>query len=141
MLMLKLMLRLGIIFVIAGELLLSAQSYPLSEVEIRLARIPHWCGMSNGFQCDRYQVIVRGDGSVEYSGVGRVEGTRTRTISVDDVVSFVNEFLEARFFDARDVLAVRLSSFGTVTPSLSTTPGAPGLGSSYRCGLGTAEKS
>jgi hypothetical protein len=31
-----------------------------------------------------------------------VEGRRTRTIPIDEVVALVNEFLHARFFDALD---------------------------------------
>jgi uncharacterized protein DUF6438 len=87
----------AIALLLAGESLLKAQSYPLSEVEVKLVRTPH--GGCFG-PCTRYSVTVRGDGTVEYSGVGRVEGTRTRKVSVDDVVSLVNEFLHARFFDA-----------------------------------------
>jgi hypothetical protein len=39
---------------------------------------------------------------VEYDGVGLVEGIRTRTVSGDEVIALVNEFLHARFFDALD---------------------------------------
>ena len=48
----------------------------------------------------RYEITVRGDGTVEYNGGGLVEGTRTRKIPVDEVVTLVNEFFQARFFDA-----------------------------------------
>jgi hypothetical protein len=83
----------------------AAQSYPLSEVEVRLVRTPHGGCAS---PCSIYAVTVRGDGTVTYdgtviySGAGQVAGVRTRSISVDEVVSLVNEFLKARFFEARD---------------------------------------
>jgi hypothetical protein len=83
----------------------TAQSYPLSEVEVGLVRTPHG-GCASA--CSRYAVTVRGDGSVTYdgtvifSGAGQVAGLRTRSIPIDQVISLVNEFLKARFFDARD---------------------------------------
>jgi Domain of unknown function (DUF6438) len=90
------------IVAVMGEVA-AAQSYPLSEVEVRLVRTPH--GGCFG-PCSIYAVTVRGDGTVTYdgtviySGAGQVAGVRTRSISVDEVVSLVNEFLRARFFDA-----------------------------------------
>jgi hypothetical protein len=98
----------------------AAAQVPLSEVEVRLVHTPH--GGCAG-PCVRYEITVRADGSVEYNGVGLVEGTRTRNISTDDVVMLVNEFLQAGFFDAlntyRDKFfivrkgdAVTLSGFG-----------------------------
>ena len=68
-----------------------------------MARHPHNCGMSGGTPCPRYEITIRGDGAVEYNGIGPVDGNRKRTISADAVVSLVNEFLAARFFDALDV--------------------------------------
>jgi hypothetical protein len=85
--------------VIVFSVLLAAQTYPLSEVEVRLVHTPH--GGCVG-PCVQYAITVRGDGTVEYDGVGLVEGKRTRTISVDEVVGLVNEFLHVRFFDALD---------------------------------------
>ena len=89
-------------FVLLAGLVLKAQQYPLAEVEVRMARHPHMCGMSGGTPCPRYEITIRGDGAVEYNGIGPVDGNRKRTISVDAVVSLVNEFLTARFLDARD---------------------------------------
>ena len=86
---------------VAGQIL-HAQSVPLAEVEIKMARDPHSCSMSAGNPCDRYEIAVRGDGAVEYNGIGVVEGNRKRTIEADVVVALVNEFLSARFFDALD---------------------------------------
>ena len=39
-----------------------------------------------------------------------VEGSRTRSVSPDDVVALVNEFLKARFFNALDTYAACCSS-------------------------------
>ena len=77
--------------------LASAQTYPLSEVEVRLVYTPH--GGCLG-RCVTYQITVRGDGTVEYNGTGLVEGVRSRTVSPDEVVWLVNQFLEARFWNA-----------------------------------------
>jgi hypothetical protein len=46
--------------------------------------------------------MIRGDGTVEYEGAGAVAGFRTRSVSPDEVVALVNEFLRARFFNALD---------------------------------------
>jgi Domain of unknown function (DUF6438) len=81
----------------------AAQSIPLSEVEVRLVRTPHG-GCAE--PCSRYSVTVRGDGTVRYDGsviypgTGQVDGVRTRSTSVDEVIALVNEFLKFRFFDA-----------------------------------------
>ena len=101
----KSMLRryLAVAFVVFAGLVLNAQQYPLAEVEVRMALHPHNCGMSGGTPCPRYEITIRGDGAVEYNGIGPVDGNRKRTISADAVVSLVNEFLAARFFDALDV--------------------------------------
>jgi hypothetical protein len=100
---LKLMFVVLIVAVIGG--VAAAQSVSISEVEVRLVRTPH--GGCAG-PCSRYAVTVRGDGTVTYdgtviySGAGQVAGARTRSISVDEVLSLVNEFLRARFFEARN---------------------------------------
>jgi uncharacterized protein DUF6438 len=91
-------LALSCLVVVLSQLL-AGQTYLLSEVEVRLTRTPH--GGCFG-PCVQYDIAVRGDGTVEYNGVGLVEGTRTRTIAIDEVVALVNEFLQARFFDAFD---------------------------------------
>ena len=95
--LLKLMFVVLLVAVIGG--VAAAQSVSLSEVEVRLARIPH--GGCAG-PCVEYDVTVRGDGTVEYHGA---DGTRTRTVPVDDVVTLINEFLRARFFNALDTYA------------------------------------
>jgi len=92
---LKLMFVVLIVAVIGG--VAEAQSVSLSEIEVRLVQTPH--GGCFG-PCVKYEITVRGDGTVEYNGVGLVEGTLTRKVSADEVVTLVNEFLQLRFFDA-----------------------------------------
>jgi hypothetical protein len=80
----------------------------LSDIEVRLVRRPTGgcldpCGQN-------YTVVIRGDGTVRYEGSGRVEGSRERSISPDDVVVLVNEFLRARFFNALETYSVCCSS-------------------------------
>lgn len=87
------------VFVTVMSVVSLAQTYQLSDVDVRLVRTPH-AGCFG--VCVQYEIVVRGDGTVEYTGVGLVDGTRTRTVPVDEVVALVNEFLQARFFDAFD---------------------------------------
>jgi len=65
-----------IVVVIGG--VAAAQSYPLSEVEVRLVRTPH--GGCFG-PCSIYAVTVRGDGTVTYDGTvissGAGQGSRS----------------------------------------------------------------
>lgn len=74
----------------------------LSEVEIRLN---YEGGEGCAGRCIAYRVTIRGDGSVEYEDVGGKprDPLRRRSVPVDEVVSLVNEFLRARFVDARSV--------------------------------------
>lgn len=66
--------------------------------------------------CSRYEVNISGDGTVTYdgtvfyAGVDQVEGFRTRSIPVDDVVALFNDFLNARFFNALNTYAACCSS-------------------------------
>lgn len=89
-------------FALVAGLVLNAQQYALAEVEVRMTRNPHNCGISGGVPCPRYEITIRGDGAVEYNGIGPIEGKRRRTIPADTVISLVNEFLAAHFFDALD---------------------------------------
>jgi hypothetical protein len=86
------------VFMVMGSV--AAAQVALSEVEVRLVRRP------TGGCVDpcpvNYRVTIRGDGAVEYEGTGLVEGVRKRSISPDEVVSLVNEFLRARFFNLLD---------------------------------------
>ena len=63
-----------------------------------MVRHPHWCAPG----CRDYTVTILGTGVVTYIGRNPLEGTRTRNVSVDDVVTLVNEMLRAHFFDAAD---------------------------------------
>ena len=63
-----------------------------------MARHPHGCAPG----CRDYTITIIGNGLVTYSGRSPIEGTRTRTVFVDDVVTLVNEMLRAHFFDAAD---------------------------------------
>ena len=80
---------------ISGIASANAQT-PLSEIEIRLEQVS--CGM---IACPRYEVIVHGDGIVEYHRADTYE-SRVRNISPDDVVAVVNKFLAAHFLDGPD---------------------------------------
>jgi len=74
-------------------------SAPLSDVEITLAYETH--GGCPG-RCIKYRVSIRGDGLVQYEDFGGEprDSPQRRSIPVDDVVSIINDFLKAGFFDA-----------------------------------------
>ena len=96
-----------IIAIMLAVPIVQAQRVALADVEIRMARNPGQCAMSGGFPCPRYEITIRGDGIVEYHGVGIVEGNHKRTVPADDVVSLVNEFLGARFLESLDAYTGR----------------------------------
>lgn len=81
---------------------------PLSDVEVRLVRTP--AGGCVDPCPNNYTVSIRGDGTVDYEGTGPVKGLRTRSVSPDEVVTLVNEFLRARFFNALDTYTACCSS-------------------------------
>jgi TonB family protein len=93
------------LFVVMGSV---AAAQSLSEVEVRLVRKP--TGGCVGPCTNNYTITIRGDGTVQYEGSGVLEGLHTRSISPDEVVSLVNEFLRARFFNALDTYAACCSS-------------------------------
>jgi hypothetical protein len=74
----------------------------LSQLEIRLER------MSGGgcSHCGRfssiYDVVIRGDGTVEYRDSGEPDQIRVRNVSSDDVIALANEFIAAGFLEARE---------------------------------------
>jgi hypothetical protein len=74
-------------------------SSKLSDIEIRLAYESH--GGCFG-RCIKYVVVVRGEGIVEYEDLGGEprDHPQQRTIPVDEVVSLVDAFVRARFFEA-----------------------------------------
>lgn len=54
-------------------------------------------------RCVHYRVTIRGDGSVTYQDLAEPPAPpRERTVSADDVVALVNEFVGTRFFEASD---------------------------------------
>ena len=73
----------------------------LSDIEIRLAYESH--GGCLG-RCIEYAVVIRGEGIVEYEDLGGAPRDRPqqRTIPVEEVVSLVDAFIRARFFEALD---------------------------------------
>ena len=74
----------------------------LGQIEIRLER------MSGGgcSHCGRfssiYDVVVRGDGSVEYRDASQRDEVHVRSISIDDALALANQFIAAGFLEARD---------------------------------------
>jgi hypothetical protein len=93
------------LFVVMGSV---AAGQSLSEVEVRLVRMPTGGCVE---PCpSNYTVTIRGDGAVQYEGSGVLEGLHTRSISPDEVVTLVNEFLRARFFNALDTYVACCSS-------------------------------
>ena len=71
----------------------------LSDIELTLAYAVY--GGCVG-RCISYRVIVRGTGVVEYKDLGGEprDPDQQRSIPVDQVVSLLNEFARARFFEA-----------------------------------------
>jgi hypothetical protein len=88
----------------AGQTNISSAPVPpptalLSDIEMTLTSAGH--GGCIG-RCISYRVVVRGTGFVEYKDLGgepRGPDLR-RSIPIDEVVSLLNEFVRARFFDA-----------------------------------------
>lgn len=71
---------------------------PLSEIDVRLDYELH--GGCVGPCTRKYRVEVHGDGAVSYEVLDPIGQRQRRTIAVDQVVSLVNEFVRARFFEA-----------------------------------------
>jgi hypothetical protein len=97
-----------LVAVFAAMSKMAVAQVPLSDVEVRLVRTP-----SGGCvdPCpNNYTISIRGDGTVQYDRMGLVEGIRTRSVSSDEVVTLVNEFLRARFFNAHDTYTACCSS-------------------------------
>ena len=76
-------------------------STPISDVEIGLFREGH--GGCNG-RCVRYRITVSGDGTVTYQDLidDSQAVRRQRSISGEEVVILVNDFLRAGFLEALD---------------------------------------
>ena len=74
----------------------------LGQVEIRLERMSGGgCAHCGGFS-KSYDVVIRGDGTVEYRDGGEPDHVTLRSVSTDDVIALANQFIAAGFLEARD---------------------------------------
>jgi hypothetical protein len=74
----------------------------LAQVEIRLERVSGGgCSHCGGFS-RIYDVVIRGDGAVEYRDGAEPDRVNVRTVSTDDVIALANEFIAAGFLEARE---------------------------------------
>lgn len=73
----------------------------LDDVEIRLERMSGGCSHCGRFS-SIYDVVVRGDGTVEYRDAAERDEVHVRSISVDDALALANQFIAAGFLEARD---------------------------------------
>ena len=79
------------------------QIVPLSQVEIRLERMPAGgCIRCDPSSLGAYEVKITGDGTVEYRDFENPDVMQVRIISADDVLALANEFIAAGFLDAHD---------------------------------------
>ena len=74
----------------------------LGQVEIRLERMSGGgCSHCGGFS-RIYDIVIRGDGVIEYRDGAEPDRVHVRNVSVDDVIALAHEFLAAGFLDARE---------------------------------------
>lgn len=73
----------------------------LAQIEIRLERTSGGCSHCGRFS-SIYDVMIRGDGTVEYREAGEPDSVHVRNVSTDDVIALANEFIAAGFLDARE---------------------------------------
>ena len=74
----------------------------LAQVEIKLERMSGGgCSHCGGFS-KSYDVVIRGDGTIEYRDGGEPDHVSVRSVSSDDVIALANEFIAAGFLEARD---------------------------------------
>ena len=74
----------------------------LGQVEIKLERMSGGgCSHCGGFS-KSYDVVIRGDGTIEYRDGGEPDHVSVRSVSSDDVIALANEFIAAGFLEARD---------------------------------------
>jgi len=74
----------------------------LGQVEIRLERMSGGgCSHCGGFS-KSYDVVVRGDGTIEYRDGGEPDHVSVRSVSTDEVIALANEFIAAGFLEARE---------------------------------------
>jgi hypothetical protein len=88
-----------------GFLLIHSSAFAeiaLTQVEIKLERMSGGgCSHCGGFS-KSYDVVIRGDGTVEYRDGGEPDHVSVRSVSTDDVIVLANEFIAAGFLEARD---------------------------------------
>lgn len=74
----------------------------LTQVEIKLERMSGGgCSHCGGFS-KSYDVVIRGDGTIEYRDGGEPDHVSVRSVSTDDVIALANQFIAAGFLEARD---------------------------------------
>ena len=80
----------------------------LAQVEIRLERMSGGgCSHCGGFS-RIYDVVLRGDGAVEYGDGAEPDRVNVRNVSIDDVIALANEFIAAGFLEARETYRGKL---------------------------------
>ena len=93
------------VVVAIGLLLIHSSAFAeiaLGQVEIKLERMSGGgCSHCGGFS-KSYDVVIRGDGTVEYRDGGEPDHVSVRSVSTDDVIVLANEFIAAGFLEARD---------------------------------------
>jgi len=74
----------------------------LAQVEIRLERMSGGgCSHCGGFS-RIYDVVLRGDGAIEYRDGAEPDRVNVRSVSADDVIALANQFIAAGFLEARE---------------------------------------
>jgi len=74
----------------------------LAQVEIRLERMSGGgCSHCGGFS-RIYDVVLRGDGAIEYREGAEPDRVNVRNVSADDVIALANQFIAAGFLEARE---------------------------------------
>ena len=74
----------------------------LAQVEIRLERMSGGgCSHCGGFS-RIYDVVIRGDGGIEYRDGAEPDRVNVRNVSADEVIALANQFIDAGFLEARE---------------------------------------
>ena len=74
----------------------------LAQIEIRLERMSGGgCSHCGGFS-RIYDVVLRGDGAIEYRDGAEPDRVNVRNVSADDVIALANQFIAAGFLEARE---------------------------------------
>ena len=102
----------GIAVVFAMCLLCTSSSVfaeiALTQVEIRFERMSGGgCSHCGGFS-RIYDVVLRGDGAIEYRDGAEPDRVNVRNVSADDVIALANQFIAAGFLEARESYRGRL---------------------------------